>query len=130
MFNHNIETVKSLFKVARPQGNYDLSIEVLKYIKENSEIVTKSGLMIGLGESINEIEETLVDLKNAGVDIVTIGQYIQPSKAHLEVAKYYTLEEFEDIKKLAKKIGIKNYQISPLVRSSYQAMQSWESSKI
>lgn len=130
VFNHNIETVKSLFKVARPQGNYDLSIEVLKYIKENSEIVTKSGLMIGLGENINEIEETLVDLKNAGVDIVTIGQYIQPSKQHLEVAKYYTLEEFEDIKKLAKKIGIKNYQISPLVRSSYQAMQSWESSKM
>ena len=130
VFNHNIETVKSLFKVARPQGNYDLSIEILKYIKENSEIVTKSGLMIGLGENINEIEETLVDLKNARVDIVTIGQYIQPSKQHLEVAKYYTLEEFEDIKKLAKKIGIKNYQISPLVRSSYQAMQSWESSKI
>ena len=126
VFNHNIETVKSLFKTARPQGNYDLSISVLKYIKDNSDIITKSGLMVGLGEEINEIEETLVDLKNVGVDIVTIGQYIQPSKAHLEVAKYYTLEEFEELKKLAKKIGIKNYQISPLVRSSYQAMQSWQ----
>ena len=129
VFNHNIETVKSLFKIARPQGNYDLSIKVLKYVKENSDIVTKSGLMVGLGESINEIEETLVDLKNAGVDIITIGQYIQPSKAHLEVAKYYTLEEFDELKKLAVKIGMKNYQISPLVRSSYQAMNSWESSK-
>lgn len=126
VFNHNIETVKSMFKTARPQGNYDLSISVLKYIKDNSDIVTKSGLMVGLGEKITEIEETLVDLKNAGVDIVTIGQYIQPSKKHLEVAKYYTLEEFEELKKLAKKIGIKNYQISPLVRSSYQAMQSWQ----
>jgi lipoic acid synthetase len=126
VFNHNIETVKPLFKTARPQGNYDLSISVLKYIKDNSDIVTKSGLMVGLGEKITEIEETLVDLKNAGVDIVTIGQYIQPSKKHLEVAKYYTIEEFEELKKLAKKIGIKNYQISPLVRSSYQAMQSWQ----
>ena len=130
VFNHNIETVKSLFKTARPQGDYNLSITVLKYIKENSDIITKSGLMVGLGEEINEIEETLVDLKNAGVDIITIGQYIQPSKKHLNVAKYYTLDEFEELKKLAKKIGFNNYQISPLVRSSYQAMKSWQSSKI
>ncbi len=127
VFNHNIETVKKLFKTARPQGNYDLSINVLKYIKENSDIITKSGLMVGLGENVDEIEETLVDLKNAEVDIVTIGQYIQPSKAHLEVAKYYTLDEFEELKNIAKKVGIKNYQIGPLVRSSYQAMQSFNS---
>ena len=125
VFNHNIETVKSLFKTARPQGNYEHSIQVLKYIKENSNIITKSGLMVGLGEVVNEIEETLIDLKNAGVDIVTIGQYIQPSKAHLPVAKYYTLEEFEDLRKLAEKVGITNYQIDPLVRSSYKAAQSW-----
>ena len=80
VFNHNIETVKSLFKTARPQGNYQISIDVLKYIKENSNIITKSGLMVGLGETFEEIEETLFDLKNVGVDIVTIGQYIQPSK--------------------------------------------------
>ena len=126
VFNHNIETVKSLFKTARPQGNYKHSIEVLKYIKENSDIITKSGLMVGLGEGIDEIEETLVDLKIAGVDIVTIGQYIQPSKAHLPVAKYYTLEEFEDLRKLAEKVGITNYQIDPLVRSSYKAAISWQ----
>ncbi len=126
VFNHNIETVKSLFKTARPQGNYQTSIEVLKYIKDNSNIITKSGLMVGLGENINEIEETLVDLKNAGVDIVTIGQYIQPSKAHLEVVKFYTLEEFEELKKLTKKVGIKNHQIGPLVRSSYHAANCYE----
>ena len=126
VFNHNIETVKSLFKTARPQGNYEQSIEVLKYIKENSDIITKSGLMVGLGEELNEIEETLVDLKKIGVDIVTIGQYIQPSKAHLPVAKYYTPEEFDDLKKLAEKVGIKNYQIDPLVRSSYKAALSWQ----
>ena len=126
VFNHNIETVKSLFKTARPQGNYEQSIQVLKYIKENSDIITKSGLMVGLGEELNEIEETLVDLKKIGVDIVTIGQYIQPSKAHLPVAKYYTPEEFDDLKKLAEKVGIKNYQIDPLVRSSYKAALSWQ----
>ena len=125
VFNHNIETVKSLFKTARPQGNYEQSIQVLKYIKENSDIITKSGLMVGLGEELNEIEETLIDLKNIGVDIVTIGQYIQPSKKHLDVEKYYSLEEFEDLKILAKKIGFNNFQIGPLVRSSYRAMQSW-----
>lgn len=126
VFNHNIETVKALFKTARPQGNYDDSIRVLKYIKDNSDIITKSGLMIGLGESLEEIEETLVELKNAGVDIVTIGQYIQPSKEHLPVAKYYTPEEFEGLRQLANKIGIKNYQIDPLVRSSYKASISWQ----
>ena len=125
VFNHNIETVKALFPAARPQGNYDCSIEVLKYIKDNSSIVTKSGLMVGLGETLEKIEETLIDLKSAGVDILTIGQYIQPSKAHLEVAKFHTPEEFEDLKVLARKIGFKNYQIGPLVRSSYQAMKSF-----
>ena len=88
VFNHNIETVKSLFRTARPQGNYSRSIEVLKYIKENSSIITKSGMMVGLGETFDEIEETLLDLKNVGVDIVTIGQYIQPSKEDLKVEKY------------------------------------------
>ena len=127
VFNHNIETVKSLFPIARPQGNYELSLRILKYIKDNSDITTKSGLMVGLGETVYEIEETLVDLKNAGVDILTIGQYIQPSKAHLEVAKYYTLEEFEELKQLARNVGFKNFQIGPLVRSSYQAMNCFES---
>ena len=123
VFNHNIETVKELFKTARPQGNYERSLNVLKYIKSNSDIPTKSGLMVGLGETEEQIEETLYDLKNAGCDIVTIGQYIQPSKEHLEVVKYYTPEEFEKLQKLAQKIGIKHYQINPLVRSSYRAAE-------
>ena len=126
VFNHNIETVESLFKTARPQGNYRQSLEVLKYIKDNSEIVTKSGLMVGLGEERKEIETTLFDLKNVGADIVTIGQYIQPSKEHLPVAKYYAPDEFEELRILAKKVGFTNYQIDPLVRSSYQAAMSWE----
>lgn len=121
VFNHNIETVKAIFKTARPQGNYDNSLNVLKYIKENSDIKTKSGLMIGLGETYEQIEETLVDLHNVKCDILTIGQYIQPSKDHLPVAKYYKLEEYEKLKELAASIGIKYSQIGPLVRSSYNA---------
>ena len=121
VFNHNIETTRSVFKTARPLGNYDLSLNVLKYIKQYSDIKTKSGLMVGLGESMEDIEQTLIDLKNVECDILTIGQYIQPSKQHLEVVKYYTLEEFEELKQLAQKIGLNKYQIGPLVRSSYNA---------
>lgn len=123
VFNHNIEAVKDIFKTVRPQGDYDCSINVLKYIKENSDIKTKSGLIIGLGETFEQIEQTLTDLKSAGCDIVTIGQYIQPSKQHFEVAKYYIPEEYDELKSLAKKVGIKNYQIGPLVRSSYRASE-------
>ncbi len=123
VFNHNIEAVRDIFKTVRPQGDYNCSLGVLKYVKENSDILTKSGLIIGLGETFEQIEQTLVDLKDVGCDIVTIGQYIQPSKQHLEVAKYYTPEEYDGLKALAQKAGIKNYQIGPLVRSSYRASE-------
>lgn len=123
VFNHNIEAVRDIFKSVRPQGDYECSLEVLKYVKDNSDILTKSGLIIGLGETFEQIEQTLIDLKNVGCDIVTIGQYIQPSKHHLEVAKYYTPEEYNKLKELANKVGIKNYQIGPLVRSSYRAAE-------
>lgn len=123
VFNHNIEAVDEIFKSVRPQGNYQCSLDVLKYVKENSDILTKSGLIIGLGETFEQIKKTLSDLKNVGCDIVTIGQYIQPSKQHLEVAKYYSPDEYEELKALAKKVGIKNYQIGPLVRSSYRAAE-------
>ena len=123
VFNHNIETVKRLFRTARPQGSYECSLDVLKYIKSKGNITTKSGLMIGLGETFEEIEQTLSDLKNCGCDIVTVGQYIQPSKQHLCVEKYYTPDEYKTIQTLARKIGIKHYQIGPLVRSSYRAAE-------
>lgn len=121
VFNHNIETVRAVFKTARPQGNYDNSLAVLKYIKENSNIITKSGLMIGLGETFEQIKETLEDLHSVNCNILTIGQYIQPSKEHLPVSKYYKPDEYEELKKLASSIGITRYQIGPLVRSSYNA---------
>lgn len=123
VFNHNIETVKEIFKTARPQGNYESSLEVLSYIKQNSNITTKSGLMIGIGETYNQIKSTMNDLKNAGCDILTIGQYIQPSKMHLPVAKYYTPEEYDTLKQMAKEAGFSHFQIGPLVRSSYNASE-------
>ena len=126
VFNHNIETVPRLYKTARPQAIYQRSLDVLQYVKDNSEILTKSGIMVGLGETFEELEQTLKDLKNIGCDIVTIGQYIQPSKEHLPVEKYYSLEEFEELKKLAKQVGLKTYQIGPLVRSSYNAAETIE----
>ena len=125
VFNHNIETTKKIFKAARPQGNYELSLMVLKYVKENSNIKTKSGLMVGLGESFEEIKETLIDLKKSGVDIITIGQYIQPSKQHLVVEKYYTLDEFEKLKSMVKETGFVYQEVGPLVRSSYNASFAW-----
>lgn len=121
VFNHNIETARDIFKIARPQGNYDTSLRVLKYVKENSDIKTKSGFMIGLGEDIEQIKQTITDLHSVNCDILTIGQYIQPSKEHLPVAKYYNPEEYEELKDIAKNIGIKYFQIGPLVRSSYNA---------
>lgn len=121
VFNHNIETVRAVYDSARPLGNYDLSLSVLKYVKDNSDIPTKSGLMIGLGETTEQILETFRDLRNAGCDILTVGQYIQPSKQHLEVDRYYKLEEYDYLKEKAKEYGFKKYQIGPLVRSSYHA---------
>ena len=126
VFNHNIETVRAVFKQARPLGDYDLSLSVLKYIKENSDIPTKSGLMIGSGETTEQILETFEDLRNAGCDILTVGQYIRPSKQHLEVSKYYKLEEYEYLKEKAKEYEFKKYQIGPLVRSSYHAKMIME----
>ena len=124
IFNHNIETVRAVYKEARPLGDYDLSLSVLKYIKENSTIPTKSGLMIGLGETTEQILETFKDLRNVGCDILTVGQYIQPSRKHLEVSKYYKLEEYDFLKEKAKEYGFKKYQIGPLVRSSYHAKKT------
>jgi len=129
VFNHNIETVKRLYPTARPQANYQQSLDFIAFVKKTSpDIFTKSGLMVGLGETFAEIEELLTDLKNHNCDIVTIGQYIQPTKQHLPVEKYYTPEEFEELKQLALKIGIKHPVSSPLTRSSYKAAEVFKNS--
>jgi lipoic acid synthetase len=122
VFNHNIETVKRLYPTVRPQAEYQRSLDLINYIKSvNPEIYTKSGLMVGLGEEFDEIKETLRDLNNHNCDIVTVGQYIQPTNSHLKVHRYLTPDEFGQIKQMAIETGIKYPISAPLVRSSYKA---------
>ena len=127
VFNHNIETVPSLYKKARPQANYERSLRFLEYIKEKApNILTKTGLMVGLGETKDELIQTFNDLVKIKCDIVTIGQYIAPTKEHLEVVRYYEPKEYDELSAIAKKIGIKHTFFSPLTRSSYKAYEVFE----
>ena len=123
VFNHNIETVPSLYRKARPQANYQRSLDFLDYIKQNSNILTKTGLMVGIGETKEELIQTFEDLAKIKCDIVTIGQYIAPTKEHLEVSRYYEPHEYDELAKIAQKIGIKHTFFSPLTRSSYKAYE-------
>ncbi len=125
VFNHNIETIKRLYPIARSMANYDCTLEVLKYAKDKN-MITKSGFMLGLGESKEEIEELIINLDNVGLDIVTIGQYIQPSKKHLEVKKYYALDEYSLIEDFIKKYTKILPVAAPLARSSYKAYESYK----
>ena len=122
VLNHNIEVVKELFSSVRPEGDYKQSIDVLKQCKRyNSEMITKSGFMVGLGESKDQIYKLLHDLKQANVDILTIGQYLQPTKKHVPIKKYYTPQEFNELSIIAKNMGFSHVESGPLVRSSYNA---------
>lgn len=118
--SHNLETVRRITPWARSRAKYDTSLETLKIISETG-VVTKSGIMVGLGETKDEVVETLNDMYNAGVEVVTIGQYLQPTKKHLLVKEYVTPEQFDDYKKIGIDIGFKIVESSPMVRSSYRA---------
>ena len=120
IFNHNIEIVRKLFPRVRPEGRYELSLKVLHHATERLQFV-KSGLIVGLGETKNEILETLHDLRRVGVRILTIGQYLQPRRDLAEVKKYYTIQEFDELRAEALKIGFTHVFSAPLVRSSYHA---------
>lgn len=122
VFNHNIETVPRLYKQARPGSDYAHSLRLLQEFKRRyPNIPTKSGIMLGLGETNEEVEQTLKDLRAHDVDMVTLGQYLQPSRYHLPVARYVTPQEFARFGELAKELGFKNSASGPLVRSSYHA---------
>ena len=122
VFNHNIETVPSLYLRVRPGSRYFASLELLKNAKKlNKKIFTKSGLMVGLGEKRDEILQVMDDLKAADVDFLTIGQYLQPSTKHFPLDKYYTPKEFEELGVIAKAKGFLLVSSSPLTRSSYHA---------
>ena len=122
ILNHNVETVPRLFKMVQPQDRYAWSQEVLSNAKQlDPEVLTKSGIMVGLGETFVEVQDTMRDLRSWGVDILTIGQYLQPSRKHLPIERYYTLEEFEDLRDFGLELGFQWVESAPLVRSSYHA---------
>ncbi len=125
ILNHNIETVKRLYnEIKRPESFYDRSLNVLKYYYEKG-LITKSGIMVGLGESLDEIKKTMEDLLNIGVKILTIGQYLQPTKKNHPVIKYYHPDEFEEFKEIGEKMGFLEVVSGPFVRSSYKAKESY-----
>ena len=122
VFNHNIETVPSLYRQVRPGSRYFASLELLKNVKIiNKNIFTKSGIMVGLGENKDEILQVMDDLRSADVDFLTIGQYLQPSEKHHPLDRYYKPEEFDELKSIAESKGFLLVSSSPLTRSSYHA---------
>lgn len=122
ILNHNVETVPRLFKQVQPQDRYEWSEAILTSARKmEPDVLTKSGIMVGLGETNEEVKETMRDLRAWDVDILTIGQYLQPSRKHLPISRYYELEEFEDFKEYGLSIGFKWVESGPLVRSSYHA---------
>lgn len=121
IINHNLEVPEALYpKINRPKKNYKRSLELLRQVKDMG-IPTKSGLMLGLGEKENDIEQTLIDLRRVSCDILTLGQYLQPTRFHLPVSRYYSPSEFNLLKKKALRLGFKGVESGPLVRSSYRA---------
>jgi len=127
VFNHNIETVPRLFRAVRPQGDYERSLSLLERAKRMRQgQVTKSGLMIGLGEADDEIESVLADLRSVSVDIVTLGQYLRPTREHVPVARYLTPEGFEKLGRLARDMGFPTVYSGVFVRSSFNAHEVFE----
>ncbi len=124
VLNHNMETVKDLYVKIRPKADYHRSLSVLKYTKENyPHIRTKTGIMLGLGETENQLKELFEDLSLVGCDILTAGQYIQPTKNHIKVERYLTEKEYKTLENIARTTGIKYLAFGPLVRSSYKAKE-------
>ncbi len=121
--SHNMETVKRLTRQVRIQAKYERSLGVLAYLKEQGIRRTKSGIMLGFGEKEHEVIETMQDLRNADVDVVTIGQYLQPSKQHLEVKEFITPEQFKVYEEVGLEMGFRHVESGPLVRSSYRAQK-------
>jgi lipoic acid synthetase len=121
--SHNMETVKRLTREVRIQAKYEKSLEVLRYLKDNGINRTKSGMMLGLGETEEEVIQTMRDLRDVNLDILTIGQYLQPSKKHLPVKEFITPEQFQKYEEIGLEMGFRHVESSPLVRSSYKAQK-------
>jgi lipoic acid synthetase len=128
VLNHNLETVKKLYPEVRRGADYQRSLNLLRITKDyDRNLITKSGIMIGLGETRDEIVDLMKDLRNVNCDLLTIGQYLSPSKQHLPVLKYYHPDEFAELKTIGERMGFSHVESGPLVRSSYQAHKQIES---
>ncbi|HHJ17959.1 MAG TPA: lipoyl synthase [Gammaproteobacteria bacterium] len=124
VFNHNLETVPRLYKQARPGSDYQWSLDLLRtFGAEHPDVPTKSGLMLGLGETLEEVEQVMRDLREHDVNMLTLGQYLQPSKHHLPVSRFVHPDEFEALRKLGEQLGFAQVASGPMVRSSYHADQ-------
>ena len=122
VLNHNTETVSRLYRRVRPYANYQQTLTLLRVSKQlDAQMLTKSGLMVGLGETVTELLETMQDIRDTGCDILTIGQYLSPSSRHLPIQRYYTPEEFDELKEVGIAMGFRHVESGPLVRSSYHA---------
>ena len=122
VFNHNLETVPRLYKQARPGSDYAWSLALLKRFKEqHPTLPTKSGVMLGLGETLEEVQQVMADLRTHGCDMLTLGQYLQPSQHHLPVSRYVTPQEFDELADIGRALGFANVASGPMVRSSYHA---------
>jgi lipoyl synthase len=126
IYNHNVETVPSLYKIARPGGRYERSLDVLRYAKQTArrlgrEVLTKTGIMLGLGEELDELMTVLEDLRTVECDILTLGQYLRPSTDHLPVVRYLHPDEFAELRERGLAMGFRHVESGPLVRSSYHA---------
>ncbi len=127
VFNHNLETVARLSPTIRPQADYERSLDVLRIVKHlRPSLLTKSGLLLGFGEDEDEIRATLRDLRSVGCDIVTIGQYLQPTSGHWPVARYWRPDEFERVAAFARRLGFASVVAGPFVRSSYRAAEAMD----
>ncbi len=131
VFNHNLETVPSLYRKVRPGSDYQWSLTLLKEYKARApEVLTKSGLMLGLGEEISEVEQVMEDLRKHDVDMLTLGQYLQPSKEHLKLERFVRPEEFDALAEKARAMGFKHVASGPMVRSSYHADKQAHGQKV
>jgi lipoic acid synthetase len=124
IYNHNTETVPRLYKRCRPGGRYERVMRIFRYAKSVApDIPTKSGIILGMGETNEEVVATMRDLRDADVDIITLGQYLRPSDAHIELDRYVTPQEFRELREIGMAMGFRHVESGPLVRSSYHA---WE----
>ena len=122
VFNHNLESVPSLYRKIRPGSDYQWSLDLLKRYKERRpEVLTKSGLMLGLGETRDELIQVMHDMREHDIDMITLGQYLQPSRDHLPVDRFVHPDEFDEFAEIARELGFKSVASGPLVRSSYHA---------